>query len=112
MPPAGEPPVKRTLLKLLFNVSNGNCNVITGFGITVIENCIGEPAHPSIFAITVTVDTIGVEVVLIVVKDGRLPIPEAGREPISGIGIVLLHCIVAPGVLVDKAIEGAELPMQ
>jgi len=75
-------------------------------------NCIGAPEHPSFVAITVNVETNGNEVVLVAVNDGTLPKAETGIEPMSGIGVERLHCILAPGTLLEKIIAGAIAPTQ
>jgi hypothetical protein len=74
--------------------------------------CIGAPAHPSFVATTVNVEINGDEVILVAVKDGTLPKAETGIKPMSGIGAVRLHCIVAPGTLLEKIIAGTVAPTQ
>jgi hypothetical protein len=75
-------------------------------------NCIDAPAHPSFVATTVKVETKGDEVLLVATKDGTLPKAETGINPISGIGDVRLHCMVAPGMLLEKTTDGTVLPTQ
>jgi len=72
---------------------------------------MGAPAHPSFVATTVNVEING-ELILVVVKDGTLPKAETGIRPMSGIVAVRVHCMVAPGTLLEKTIAGAVAPTQ
>jgi hypothetical protein len=96
----------------LFKVSKGNCSVTTVLGTTVIVKCIDAPAHPSFVATTVNVETKGDAVVLVAIKDGTLPKAETGIKPMSGIGAVRLHCILAPGMLLENTTDGTVAPTQ
>jgi hypothetical protein len=67
---------------------------------------------PSFVATTVNVEINGDEVVLVAMNDGTLPKAETGIKPMSGIGAVRLHCMVAPGTLLEKTTDGTVAPTQ
>ena len=64
-----------------------------GKGLTVIVKIKGVPGHPLTVGIMVTFEVTGDVVLLVAVKEGILPVPEAAR-PI--VGSLFVHAKVAP----------------
>lgn len=52
---------------------------IPGLGLTAMENVMEFPVHPFSEGLTVMVDVIGAPVLLVRMKEGIFPVPEAAR---------------------------------
>ena len=72
-------------------------DVAIGVGLTVGEKLYAGPTHPAKVAITETVPPIVVEPVFVAVKEGKFPVPLAGK-PIAGFELVQVN-VAPPGVL-------------
>lgn len=87
-----------------------------GTGFIVIVNWIGALVQVTPLlvkvATTLNVDVIGAVLVLVAVKEGTLPVPAVGANPISGVGTVLDQVKTAPVALLVKTMEGTTEPAQ
>lgn len=79
-------------------------------------NCIGALEHVTPLLVkedtTEKVEVIGPAPVLVATNEGILPVPEVTPRPMSGVGTVRLHEMVALGVVVLSTMEGTVAPAQ
>ena len=83
--------------------------VTVGRGLIVMVKVIGVPLHPFSVGVTVIVAEMGVEPVLVAVKEGKLPVPLAPK-PIAVLLFAQLNVVPACGD--ENVVIGTVAPAQ